>query len=233
MEKQTQTGFLVIDNSRVVDAIQDAFTSLDVKVLSAKTSKIVGKSQLAVSFVLEDQIAINGDHMHFALGFKNANNGSTAFTMNLGFFRTICSNGIAFGGIGDNLRIIHRDCGKSRTAVDALPELIKSGLAQRQEIINVVEELQSVKYIDGIQLIGNLNVSPAVKRSALRTLLNPSEAFFHGRQDLYQDTAWAIGNLVNESIRSVHGRSFTAITQNKTLFADVLALAQDQTVKVA
>jgi hypothetical protein len=152
--------------------------------------------------------------------------------MHLGFFRVVCSNGLVIG-VGEALRIIHRDCGKSRSAVEQLPELIMTGLERRGDIIDSVESLQNTAYSDPISIIGNLNVSDKVKRTAIRTLLYPRVGFQDARPDLFNSNAWSLGNLVNESIRAVHGRSFTSINQNKTLFDDVLALSEAQTMAYA
>lgn len=229
----SNSTFLPISNNMVVNAIQSSFDSLGIQTVGGNRPEVLqGKAKLAVSYTLADSIEVNGDKLHFSLGFRNANDGGTAFTMHLGFFRVICSNGLVIG-VGDALRIIHRNCNKSRTAIDQLPELIQSGLERRGEIINTVEELQGTSYLDPISIIGNLSVTDAVKKTAIRVLLNPREGLQEARPDLFQPNAWSLGNLVNESIRSVHGRSFTAINQNKTLFEDVLTLAQDQVYQEA
>jgi hypothetical protein len=215
-------SFLAIDSADIKTTVEGILNSKGIKYNLSGSLKSTAKHSF--SFRLINEVArIGNDDVSFVLRVNNGNDGKTAFGFQLGLFRAVCLNGLQIG-VGENVRLIHRDCNRTLSFLQTIDDLVEQTMEQRQAIIETVEELQSMKLEESkaISIIGNLNVSDSAKRKAIYSLLGNPDAL---RTDLKDGTAWSLGNLMNESIRSVHGRTWTADRQNRTLFEDIQLLA--------
>lgn len=212
--------FLAIDSTGIYNSVVSILNEKGIAF--EQSGSLRAKNRHSFSFKLtNEQALIGGDAVTFVLRVNNGNDGKTAFGFQLGLFRAICSNGLQIG-VGENIRLIHRDCHKTLTFLQSVDRMVEETMEQRHDIIHTVETLQDIHLPveRAVQIVGNLNVSNSVKHTTIVNLFNQERL----RADLKENTAWSLGNLINENIRYNHGRTWTADKQNKTLFEDILLL---------
>lgn len=208
--------FISIPNDQIMNALVTCLPNHQFK-------GFANQKRLCVSTEIGEPVDINGDFVRRALHITNANDGKTAFTLSIGLYRLVCSNGLQMPGtLGADYKIIHRDWPSTLDFVKHLNEIIQQSIDNALDAEPIVQALMDNKVSEGvgIEVIGNLNVSRAVKELSIGKWVLPNSR----RPSEQDNNQWTLLNLVNESIRLCHGRTLTSYNQNKTLLQDIQLL---------
>lgn len=157
---------------------------------------------------------------------RNANDGSTAFTLGLGLFSWVCANGL-YVGVTDFLqKIRHIDGPKANSLLDILPAQVAIAAARMAsgDLIQVALDALDQKVDDPISIIGNVpGLGKRTRDVSIGHVLNGT----HREKD-QPTNAWGLYNLLNETNRLGSRTSYTAADKDMGLLDNILVLAADQ-----
>jgi hypothetical protein len=221
------------DNLKLVDQVNEALITNGLQATTGH--KAISEKSLLIRIRFNTNEMFAGEKFQRQLYLLNINDGKHALKMYCGLFRFACSNGLiipAFDGTAHGLRIVHRDCKPTHEKLNQLPDLIMNGIEAiatgTADLIESARAIQIPTETSAISVIGNLSVSDNVKDHAIRSW------FDRTRPEDTPNNAWSLFNVVNESIRLVHGNlTRTAMQQKTNLYTDVLDLSNSLISEVA
>lgn len=231
------TTFLPIDTSIVIDEATRELDRLGIKY--ELHGRIATVSQHKVELLLPDFTYNDGtSDMTAKLYLSNANNGTRAFRIAIGFLRLVCSNGLVVGQSYFNERIVHRNTEKTKQRVSELPTKIQYAIEciARGDIMQPVFDMQEIELTDeqAISVIGSLPVSDSTKSLSIRTWLADKNTYVQRREADRANTAWSLYNITNEAMRRIHGSNTLVYNNgNEKLMDEVLFLSSNELKGVA
>lgn len=138
---------------------------------------------------------------------KNKNNGTTAFTLTIGLYRYVCSNGLMLGETAFYERIIHRKGVTFDTKMQRVHEIVANILSTIDNLIyNKISELEKVS----LTLNQMVEIVDALKYPKKLTKQCKFNIRIRKRDADSANNAWILFNLINESIRDMNGRNTQA-----------------------
>ena len=165
-------------------------------------------------------IGPSGESMVGMLRFRDSQIPGQAFSVSLGMFRLVCSNGLFGMSHATIQRIIHRAGPTNEGRLSGLVDAIKGAIGAVSLVQEKADDLADTLVADPIGLVASLNVPARVKDAVISSIA-------HGKYRMVDspNTAWGLYNLVNEFDRAL-SRGFGAPTKrDESLADDIMALA--------
>lgn len=214
-----------MEHSKTFQPIQTALITkaADSALQSHRTERLykVVSGIETVNYRMPDLAMIDGSGSAIVpqLLLRNANNRASALSINIGFFRMICSNGLFVGTATFTQRVIHRVGPKSAAFLESVEDSVQAAIAPILDgsLAAEVHYLESipVPYDDGLQAIYSLNAPDRVKVHAALRWSQPI------RTEDTERSLYSLLNIVNESNRLYSGLNKASMERNIKLAEDL------------
>jgi len=139
---------------------------------------------------------------------RNSFDGSSAYTLQLGLFRLVCSNGMVTGETYESFYVRHVG-----NAVEQVMESAKLVMRQAQRMLDTVDAFKAIQLTEEQRSLFAMRASALVVPETALTI--DSTALLSVRRELDKGTdLWTVLNVVQENL--MHGKSvrYTTIDSN-------------------
>lgn len=222
--------FLHIDNHDLLSAFSNAASNagadLDTRQAFTSTSGLILTADLPDYTIDSPEL---GGKITPRLWLKNLNNGRSAMSVGIGFYRFVCMNGLYIGVNMFGAKLIHRDGPKAHSILDLLPESLNTAMGSIKSgaATDLLLDAAEQKVIDPIDVIGSLNINKTAKARAIYIVAAERNRWVDDPK-----TAWGLYNIVNEQVNRATRSKFAAAERDMGLLENIQFLADNQ-VKVA
>jgi hypothetical protein len=156
----------------------------------------------------------------------NSHNGECSFQAKLGFFRLVCSNGMAVGSVVESVKLRHIQGPKFETEFaeffDRIAIMAGEGLQRVQQLTS-----RSVSDSELESVVDALSNSARVREDIRTQFLNPYRAADAGRN------VWSLWNVANE-VMAARARSVVAFERrNEQLLPTILNVLDSDSKRAA
>lgn len=217
--------YLAIDTETPVRAAETFLDNAGVKYFVPEIIK-PRKSAKSAHFVkirLDMPVTVNGDTINPMLLFSNNHDGLGSFTVRLGVYRFVCSNGLVIGSDLFKASIRHVRGPKSMSFLAELEVTIQKFL---DYVISgkFAAELEAattktVTKEKGIEIIKKLNLSEKMTDQCVLNWQNPM------RKEDSSNNVWSLWNVVNETMRKRSRSNFADLKKNTNLMDAIMVAA--------
>lgn len=161
------------------------------------------------------------------LWFRNHNDGTRALQVGLGFFRIVCSNGLAVpvdGALFTSIR--HLNGPKANTFLDTLPDILMAKMEQVQNgtLVEAAMGATKIAVEKPLEVLAQLPLPKTVQENVFLKLTFGQRYGLRAEDDT--NTAWGLYNAINESLRIVSRSQYAVANRDVTLLQEIIDIVK-------
>lgn len=217
INSNTSNKYKYVDSFDVLESLELTGAEID----SIKFNRHGKSSKHLIDIRLKETIQVFGDSVIPRLLLVNSYNGECAFSIRVGVFRLVCSNGLIVGTETFHQRLVHLDTldfdDKLKTIQEAANDALKY---MRMSMANEIVEKMG-KYLTPDKqhdVVDGLGLSKRIIKSIHSKLECP-------RLEDSSNTTWSLYNIINEAIREASRSPLRNEEKNFDLMSKVVKLA--------